>query len=131
MNRSTHRLPLVRTIGSVAIMVLAGGCYHATVNTGVAPGAAPVKEWKHSWIGGLVPPSKVDAVRICGENEVARIETKLSFVNRLVAILTASIYTPMEVTVTCGLGNTGSAPSPVHRPRDRRANANGPDPREP
>lgn len=99
-------MPRIVRLLLLAILIPTGGCYHATVNTGIAPSAAPVKEWKHSWIAGLVPPSKTDADSICGENDVARIETKLTFVNGLIALLTASLYTPMEVTVTCGNGQS-------------------------
>lgn len=99
---------IVRILIILAVLIPTGGCYHATVNTGVAPVAPPVKEWKHSWIAGLVPPSQVDAKSICGEDEIARIETKLTFVNGLVGFLTASIYTPMEVTVTCGPSHSSS-----------------------
>ena len=76
------------------------GCYHATIDTGLAPGSKTVEMWKHSWIYGLVPPSVVEAQSEC-ENGVARVETQQSFVNGLVNVLTGGIYTPMTVIVTC------------------------------
>ena len=33
---------------------------------------------------------------------VSRVETQLSFLNGLVSVLTFSIFTPVEITVTCG-----------------------------
>lgn len=96
-------MPRTLRILTLAALIPAAGCYHATVSTGIPPVAAPVKEWKHSWLGGLVPTSRVDARSICGEGGVARVETRLSFVNMLVGSLTFGIYTPMEVAVTCGL----------------------------
>ena len=81
-------------------LFLLAGCYHATIDTGLALGPKTVEMWKHSWIYGLVPPSVVEAQSEC-ENGVARVETQMSFVNGLVGALTFSIYTPMTVIVTC------------------------------
>lgn len=64
-------------------LFLLAGCYHATIDTGLAPGPKTVEMWKHSWIYGLVPPSVVEAQSEC-ENGVARVETQMSFVNGLV-----------------------------------------------
>jgi hypothetical protein len=97
-------------IAAVAL-VLFSGCYHATINTEVQPVAPKVTEWKHAWLYGLVPPSAVDAKEICRERRVARIETKQSLANGLVTVLTAAIYSPMEVTVTCGEAVSGAAKS--------------------
>lgn len=84
------------------------GCYHATIDTGLAPGSKTVEMWKHSWIYGLVPPSVVEAQSEC-ENGVARVETQQSFVNGLVNVLTGGIYTPMTVIVTCAADDMSSA----------------------
>lgn len=82
-------------------MVALAGCYHATVDTGVAPSSVVIeKRWASGWILGLVPPSTVETAARCPSG-VARAETKLSFLNQVVSILTLSIYTPMEIRVTC------------------------------
>ncbi len=81
-------------------LFLLAGCYHATIETGLAPGAKTVQMWKHSWIYGLAPPSVVEAQSEC-ENGVAKVETQQSFANGLVGALTFGIYTPLTVTVTC------------------------------
>jgi len=41
----------------------------------------------------------------CGAAGVARVETQQSFLNGLVSLLTLSIFTPMEITITCGQGD--------------------------
>lgn len=90
------------------LLVLAGvgafaltGCYHATVNTELAPSSETHTEsFASGWIYGLVPPSTVEAAEECS-NGVARVETKLSFVNQLVSFVTFGIYTPMHIEVTC------------------------------
>ena len=50
-----------------------------------------------------MPPETVETMRGCPTG-VARVETRQSFVNGLVGILTFGIYTPMEIIVTCANG---------------------------
>jgi hypothetical protein len=83
------------------------GCYHATVVTGATPSTVTVeKHWASAWIGGLVAPKTVETAQQCSTG-VARIETQLSFVNMLVGLITLSIYTPMDIVVTCAQGAKG------------------------
>ena len=90
-------------------LFLLAGCYHATIDTGLAPGAKTIKKpWAHCFVFGLVPPSVVEAQNEC-ENGVARVETQHSFLNGLVGILTYAIYTPMTITVTCAADDMSSA----------------------
>lgn len=105
----------MKRIGALAVIAVAiSGCYHATIETGLAPSNRKVeKHWASGWIGGLVPPSYVETVEQCSEG-VARVETKLSFLNQLVAGLTLGIYTPMYIEITCaeGVRNADAAESP-------------------
>jgi len=87
------------------------GCFHATVDTGLAPSATVVeKPWASGWIFGLVPPSTLETQAKCPSG-VSKVETQLSFVNMLVAFLTLDIYTPMSIKVTCAQGGHASVPS--------------------
>jgi hypothetical protein len=93
---------LLRLIGLMAV-VLCAGCYHATVETGAAPSNVVIhKSFASGWILGLVPPSTIETQSRC-PNGPAKVETQLSFVNQLVSFLTLSIYTPMEIKVTCAV----------------------------
>ena len=94
-------------VGMFAAVALSG-CYHATVE--VAPSSGPVqqgamsgqvieKPWAHGFVYGLVPPKPV-ATGQCA-NGVAKVETKLSFLNMLAGAVTLSLYTPMSIKVTC------------------------------
>lgn len=77
------------------------GCYHAQVTTGLEPSAQVYEQtFASAWIFGLVPPNVVRSQDECS-NGVARVETRLSFVNMLVGNLTFGIYTPMHIKVTC------------------------------
>lgn len=95
-------MPRTVRIALLLAIAVTGGCYHATVNTGIEPAAPRVSMWKHSFIYGLVPMSPVDAKKVCGDRGVARVETSQPFVQGLVTLLTSGIYTPWEVAVTCG-----------------------------
>jgi hypothetical protein len=83
------------------------GCYHANVETGRAPGNQRIENgWASSFLGGMVPPSTVEAKSSC-PNGVSRVETQHSFLNGLVGVATLAIYTPISITVTC------AAPAPA------------------
>jgi len=103
-----YRLAIVFLIlGALTV----SGCYHATVVTGEQPGTQTIEErWATSFINGLVPPETVDATQQCN-NGVARVETRLPFLNQIVTGLTFGIYSPMSITVTCASGSmSGIAP---------------------
>ncbi len=89
-------------VGTLGVLLLAvSGCYHATLETGLPPSNQTIeKHWASGWIGGLVPPSAVETAEKCPDG-VAKVETKLSFLNQLVAGITLGIYTPMYIEVTC------------------------------
>ena len=90
--------------------LFSAGCYHATIDTGLTPSTQTIeKPWASGWILGLVPPSPVATMSKC-PGGVAKVETQLSFVNQLVAWLTAYIYTPMSIKVTCAQGSHASLP---------------------
>jgi len=103
MNRS---LELVAAAG----VFLLAGCFHATIETGLAPSNQVIeKGFASSWIAGLVPPSTVETQAKCPHG-VSKVETQLSFVNQLVAFLTLDIYTPMNIKVTCAEGGRAAIP---------------------
>lgn len=95
------------SIRSVAVALTAlalTGCYHATIDTGLAPSGETISvPWAHGFVYGLVPPSTVDAAEEC-PNGVAQVETQLSFLNQLAYLLTFGIYSPMTIEVQCAEG---------------------------
>jgi hypothetical protein len=95
----------------VASLIATAGCYHATVETGATPSTVVInKAFASSWIYGLVPPKTVETAQRCPDG-VAKVETQHSFLNQLVGFLTAGIYTPMQITVTCAARGSASADS--------------------
>ncbi len=108
----------MRSRGIVLLLPLLAGCYHAVVETGRQPSDVVIEnKWASSFVHGLVPPDVVNVASQC-PNGVARVETRLSFLNMLVTGLTFGIYSPMEITVTCA---AGGAPAPEATARDDAA----------
>ncbi|MCC5905688.1 MAG: Bor family protein [Balneolaceae bacterium] len=93
----------IYTIAVLTILasLLLTGCYHAQVTTGLEPSAQVYEDtMAHGFLFGLVPPSIVRAQDEC-TNGVARVETRISFVNGLLSAITLNLYTPMHIKVTC------------------------------
>jgi hypothetical protein len=106
---SQRILSLTLVVGAA---LLASGCYHAQVTTGATAGPTVIDTpWAMGFVYGLVPPAAIDAAAAC-PNGVARVETRLSFLNQLVGALSAGIITPMHITITCAAGGM-SAVDPV------------------
>ena len=100
---------LILTVILASISV--AGCYHAKITTGERSSSEIYEnKWAASWIGGLVPPEVVNVEKECTAG-VAMVETKHSFLNMLVGGLTAGIFTPMHITVTCAEGTSASVRS--------------------
>lgn len=90
-----------RTLLLGLTFLVLSGCYHAQVITGYRESEVVYhKKWVTGFVNGLVIPDTIDVSAICPEG-VARVETRLSFLNLLVTGLTGGIYSPMEVRVTC------------------------------
>lgn len=93
---------ITKTLFAGASLMILSGCYHAQVMVTDAPPSTVVIEdaWADGWVYGLVPPDPVDVTDKCDKG-VAKVETRLSFLNQLVGGLTFGIYTPMHIRVTC------------------------------
>lgn len=106
-------MSFIRALSLLAVVLVASGCYHARIETGLTPSAQVIdKPFASGWIYGLVPPSTVEAGEEC-PNGVAIVETELSFVNQLVSAITFGIYSPMHIKVTCAAGGTSSLSAPA------------------
>ena len=69
------------------------------------------RNWHHHWLFGLVRPKlqkQLDIDDLCPAGN-ASIHEEVSFANGVVDILTAFIYSPTTVTVTCGAGDAAVA----------------------
>ncbi len=68
-------------------------------------------KWAPSFVFGLVPPPVVETAQQC-PNGLARVETRISFLNGLVSGLTFNLFTPMHIKVTCASGSGMSSLMP-------------------
>lgn len=93
---------MTRKLMLAAMVVLASGCYHATIDTGLTPSPQTIeKPWAHGFLWGLVPPATTETLQKC-PNGVAKVETQVSFLNQVAStFLTWGIYSPMSIKVTC------------------------------
>lgn len=91
-------------------MVLSAACYHAIIETGRTAGETNVtRHFQPSFIYGLVPPPPLNVTGQC-PGGISRVETQHTFVEGLVAVITAGIFTPMTLSVTCSARGTALVP---------------------
>ena len=93
------------TLGVVVMATTA--CYEHTFTVGQGAPTGPVvySEWHNSWLGGLIGERNIDVETVCPSGN-ATIHDEQSFLNGLVAVLTAGIYTPTEVKIRCDSGRS-------------------------
>ena len=99
----------IRSAAAILAAFALTGCYHAVIQTGRPESSDVISiKWANSFIFGLVPPPVVETASRC-TNGVAKVETQHSFLNGLAAVVTFSLYTPMQIDVTCAARGTASA----------------------
>ena len=99
----------IRRAAAILAAFALTGCYHAVIQTGRPESSDVISiKWANSFIFGLVPPPVVETASRC-TNGVAKVETQHSFLNGLAAVVTFSLYTPMQIDVTCAARGTASA----------------------
>lgn len=93
------------TLGMV--VVAASACYEHTFTVGQGAPTGPVvySEWHSSWLGGLIGERNIAVDQVCPSGN-ATIHDEQSFLNGLVSVLTAGIYTPTEVKIRCDTGQS-------------------------
>ena len=111
----------LRGLSLIGVLALAG-CYHAVIETGRPAGTTVIsKPWAMSFVFGLIPPPVENVAQQC-TNGVSKVETQHSFLNGLVAAVTFSIITPMQIDVTCAAaGGNDEALATVSVPGNPRA----------
>ncbi len=85
---------------AATFLFLSSGCYHVRVVTTSVPQAETHQVWAHGFLYGLVG-SEVNSAAWCGDRPVVVVDSYESVPNWLLTVLTAGIYTPRTVLITC------------------------------
>jgi hypothetical protein len=101
----------------------ASGCYTVRYRTRVRPTTEPSTSWNHIFLWGLAGSATVDVRATCPDG-FAQIETKRTFGNIIVSLLTLGIYSPNYVSVWCRAGG-GERPAVASPPRTTARVATG------
>jgi hypothetical protein len=90
------------TLMGTFLLVALAGCFEHKITVGAGASRAPVvyDHWEHFWLGGLIGETEIFIEEMCPSGN-ATIEAQQSFLNGLVAGLTAGIYTPTTLKIRC------------------------------
>ena len=95
-------------LSTVLVIMVLSGCATQSfdVNPPVGPSDQATLDTSQTFfVGGVGQSAVLDAAEVCGGAEnVARVETEMSFLNGLFTGLTGSIYSPRTARVYCTQG---------------------------
>lgn len=86
------------------LLPLLVGCYTTKVYVGEPgePAGRVEHEWQQTFFWGLVSVGRVNASEVCGEAGVQMVKSQIGGIGLVANWLTAGIWAPMHVKVTCG-----------------------------
>lgn len=99
-------------LATIAIAIGAIGC-QATFTQPRAAGERSRQRWSHFFLWGVVGHTEVDVRDFCASGRAAEVRTAADPLTVGVTLLTAGIYTPRKVRVTCA----PPTPGPEERTR--------------
>ena len=90
------------TLALAATLMFAGACNKVTyVNPQVPRGGAVHSETGHFFIFGLVGEKTIPVYQMC-PNGVAQIQSKASFLDLVLTLITINLYSPRSYEIECG-----------------------------
>jgi hypothetical protein len=93
---------------SLALALSACATHRINYSNPSVPAGGATKDYRQSfYLWGLVGGKEVDLARECPSG-VAKIESKSSAIDGILAAITAGIYSPMSVHVQCAGGQSAS-----------------------
>jgi hypothetical protein len=99
--------PLLRRLRRLAAVAcfacLAAGC-RATFVEPAHPPSAVHSRWNHFFLLGAIGHAEIDARELCAPGRVRSIETYGTVPTTLLTVVTAGLYAPRKVEVTCDAG---------------------------
>jgi hypothetical protein len=113
-----------RLLAAASAVVVLSGCYQVNVDTGLPASRDTIeKPFALGFVYGLVPPPTVETASKC-KNGVSKVESQMSVVNLLVAVLTSGILTPWTIKITCASSNKAASLVPAEAVRVSATSAN-------
>lgn len=90
----------------LAALTLSTGCYTTKLVVADAdPDRANTHStWQHTFFWGLVSPGSVNLSSYCGQNGIARARSQVGGIGLIAYWLTAGVWTPIQVRITCAEG---------------------------
>lgn len=101
-------MPTARAVTRAVILTVAlsalSGCFSLKYYSTSVPGPGEThKIWVHSFLGGLVTVGEIDVDAECPHG-VFKMKSNFTLVDLLLFGVTAGIYSPMNIVLTCGSG---------------------------
>jgi hypothetical protein len=103
------RIFTLRFFSILLVSILLTGCYSSRVSTNKTPNGQKVeKSFATGFFYGLATPGANFYADRC-EHGVARVETKISFLNMVASNVSFGLYTPMHVEAYCAEPSSAQA----------------------
>ncbi len=80
-----------------AVLLFMNGRYNVTVETGRPASGVVETQNVATWLTGLIPAKPVSGCR----GQIARVQTKVTFLGSVISMVTFGIYTPVLVKISC------------------------------
>ena len=98
------------------LLLLLSGCmsvkYTATRSEAYGARSGQVHHaWQHSLLLGLIPVSSVDLDRHCPDTGILHVKSSIGPLGALATVLTAGVWTPSHVRVTCAAWPSVAGPT--------------------
>lgn len=91
----------IAIVAGLAVLVSACSTHTFIVSKQPASSQPALNEMQHFFVSGLAQSQEVNAHKICGENNVAKVQTQQTFLNGFLGFLSQGIYTPRDIRVYC------------------------------
>ena len=97
-------LSLTQGVICLGLTIIATGCYNVTIRPdgGFKMASHPTFEQRQDfYLWGLVGESHIDTSKICTKSSPSQMQSEMTFVDGLLAVVTLGIYSPETAKVWC------------------------------
>jgi hypothetical protein len=97
------RKPFLALVACCLVLLLSG-CFTQTVRFDAAPKDASEPQYEETldfYLWGFFPSHVVDVQRVCAGRPASQLQSRTTFVNGLLNLITLGIYSPRSARVWC------------------------------